>query len=58
MQCVTKELKIWSRDKFGQVTKQLEQLRKNLESLERDDPVANREAILKAKRDLDELLYR
>jgi len=58
LQCVTKELKIWSKDKFGHVTNQLEQLRKDLEALECDDPIANRETILKTKCDLDELLYR
>ena len=58
MQGVTKELRVWSKEKFGNVTTQLEQLRQELESLEQEGPISNREAILKAKRDLDELLYR
>jgi len=58
LQEVTKELKVWSREKFGHVTKQLEQLRGELESLEQADPISNREAILKTKQELDELLYR
>lgn len=58
LQCVTKDLRTWSKDKFSNVTKQLEQLRRELEALEREGPVANRDAILKTKRDLDELLYR
>jgi hypothetical protein len=58
LQSVTKKLKDWSRANFGQVTKELEALRKKVEALERDDPVRNWEAILQAKKKLDELLYR
>ena len=46
------------REKFGHVTRQLEQLRGKLDALERDDPIANRAVILKTKNELDELLYR
>jgi len=58
LKTVTKDLKVWSREKFGHVTRQLEQLRNKLEELECNDPLSNREAILHTKRDLDEVLYR
>lgn len=47
LQCVTKDLRVWSREKFGNVTKQLEQLRQQLDSLEREGPIHNRDVILK-----------
>jgi hypothetical protein len=49
---ITKDLKIWSREKFGHVTRQLEQLRQ-LDSLERDDPISNRAVILQQQEMLD-----
>ena len=49
---------MWSTEKFGHATKELEQLRGELELLEQADPISNREAILKTKQELDELLYR
>ena len=55
---VTKDLKVWSREKFGHVAKQLEQLRAELESLEKADPIANHAATLRTKIELDEMLYR
>jgi len=58
LQYVTKELKAWSKEKFGNVTKELEQLKQELESLEQEGPISYRKAILKAKGDLDELLFR
>lgn len=57
LKIVTKELKVWSRENFGNVAKQLESLRGELEKLEFDDPVGNRAAILSTKRELDEILY-
>jgi hypothetical protein len=50
LQSVTKELKLWSCENFGQVTKQLEELRKEVVALEQDDPVRNWDAILAAKK--------
>lgn len=58
LRSVTKDLREWSRDNFGQVTKQLEELRGEVDMLEREDPIQNWEAIIKAKKNLDELLYR
>lgn len=58
LKIVTRELRQWSRDTFGHVTKRLEELRGVLDSLEHDDPLQNRAAILTAKRERDELLYR
>lgn len=58
LKLVTEDLKSWSRNTFGHVTKQLESLRGDLEKLERDDLINNRDAILNTKRELDELLYR
>jgi hypothetical protein len=55
---ITKDLKIWSREKFGHVTRRLEQLREKLDSLERDDPISNRAVILQTKTELDEQLHR
>lgn len=55
---VTKDLRTWSREKFGHVTGRLEQLRAELDALEKDDPIGNHAAILQAKIELDEMLYR
>jgi len=44
---VTKDLKVWSCEKFGHVTSQLEKLQADLDSLEKADPIANHAAILK-----------
>lgn len=54
---VTSDLKSWSKTNFGQVTKQIEQLRKELERLERNDPIHNRESIVETKSLMDEMLY-
>lgn len=48
----------FGRKSFVHVTKQLESFRGELEKLEREDVIANREAILGTERELDELLYR
>jgi hypothetical protein len=58
LQSITKELKEWSHTNFGQVTKQLEELCKEIDTLEHADPVRNWDAILVSKKKLDELLYR
>ncbi|CAN6234585.1 unnamed protein product [Urochloa humidicola] len=58
LKIVTRDLKQWSSEKFGHVTKKLEKLRRELDTLEYSDPIQNHEAILKTKRELDELLYR
>jgi hypothetical protein len=58
LQVVTKDLKAWSRSNFWQITKQLEELHDEVVSLECDDPIRNWDAILTAKKKLDELLYR
>lgn len=58
LESVTKELKHWSSTTFGHVSKQLESIRGELEQLEMEDAIANREAILAKKRELGELLYR
>ena len=51
-------LKTWSREKFGNVTKEIERLRSLLEQLEGEDNIGNRAEILQVKINLDELLYR
>ncbi|CAN6299204.1 unnamed protein product [Urochloa humidicola] len=58
LRTVTRDLQVWSREQFGHVTKRIEELRKELEALEHDDPVQNRTPIANTKRELDELLYR
>ncbi|CAN6204103.1 unnamed protein product [Urochloa humidicola] len=58
LKIVTADLKTWSRENFGHVTKKLEEVRKELNELEAMDAISNRAAILHTKRELDELLYR
>lgn len=58
LKAVTRELKIWSRNAFGNVTRQMEDLRREPENLERSDPIGNRGAVLSTKRELDDLLYK
>lgn len=58
LKTVASDLQLWSREHFGQITKQIGVLRREIELLERDDPIHNREAIVKAKQELDEVLYR
>lgn len=58
LKIITKDLKEWSKNTFGHVTKQMEGLRGELESLEKAGPIANRDAILDTKCKLDEMLYR
>jgi hypothetical protein len=55
---MTAALSCWSRNKFGHVRKQLEELRQKLATLEGSGPVVNRDQILIVKRELDEVLYR
>lgn len=54
---MTSELKAWSRENFRHVTKSIDQLRQELEQLEKDDP-HNRDLIWATKIRLDEILYR
>lgn len=58
LKTITWALQSWSKEKFGYVRKKIEQLRSHLEILEMENPIRNREQILKSKRELDELLYR
>jgi hypothetical protein len=58
LQRLTEELKIWSKNNFGQVTKKIEELREEMEQLEREDPIQKRAQVLENKAQLDEHLYR
>jgi hypothetical protein len=58
LQRLTEELKIWSKNNFGQVTKKIEELREEMEQLEREDPIQKRAQVLEKKAQLDEHLYR
>jgi hypothetical protein len=51
-------LQSWSRANFGNVTKQIAELKAQLGFLEQSDPVGNRDSIRNTKFQLDELLYR
>jgi archaellum component FlaC len=53
---VTKDLKAWSKENFSNVTKSIQNLRQELERLECDDHVGNKNQLTQAKRELDELL--
>ncbi|WVZ52430.1 hypothetical protein U9M48_003485 [Paspalum notatum var. saurae] len=55
---VASALRIWSREKFGHVNKEIEKLRKELDDLEWEDPVGNRAAICFKVKQLNEILYR
>jgi archaellum component FlaC len=39
---VTKDLKAWSKENFNNVTKSIQNIRRELEKLECDDPVSNK----------------
>ncbi|KAJ1296994.1 hypothetical protein BS78_01G344500 [Paspalum vaginatum] len=55
---VTADLRSRSRETFGNVTKQINMLQIELDGLEGEDPVQNREKIQKTKKEMEELLYR
>lgn len=58
LEIVTTNLRQWSSQNFGNVTRHIEELKKEIERFEWDDPIHNRDYILAAKRELDEVLYR
>lgn len=57
LRALTSDLRTWSRENFGHVTKQMETLKVEMEALEQDDPVSNLDKILEKRKELDELLY-
>jgi hypothetical protein len=58
LKSMTAALKCWSIERFGHVTRKINELRKELELLESDDAIRNRDETLHTKKELDELLYR
>jgi hypothetical protein len=58
LETVTNDLKKWSSQHFGNVTRRIEELKRELERLEWEDPIHNRDKILEAKRELDDVLYK
>jgi hypothetical protein len=57
LETVANELQKWSSENFGNVTKRIVGLRKEIERPEWNDPVQNRDHILEAKRELEEIFY-
>jgi hypothetical protein len=55
---VMKSLRKWSFDKFGAVTKELENIRTRIEELSNHDHIAHQEEIERLSRRMEELLYR
>jgi hypothetical protein len=55
---VMKSLRSWSFQKFGTVTKELESIKEQIESLSSQNHVANQGEIERLSRHMDELLYR
>lgn len=49
LQVVTQDLRVWSKDNFGNVTRRIVELRRELEQLEWNNPIQNRAKILVAK---------
>jgi hypothetical protein len=58
LETVTNDLKVWSNQNFGNITRHITELKKEMERLEWDDPIQNRDKILAAKRELDEIMYK
>jgi hypothetical protein len=55
---MAQDLKVWSSANFGNVTRKIEELRRELQQLEHADPVYRRVEIKNIQYQLDELLYR
>jgi regulator of replication initiation timing len=53
-----KSLKSWSHEKFGAVSKELAQIRKNIQELSEGDHAAHQTELSQLRNHLDELLYR
>jgi hypothetical protein len=58
LQIVMKSLKSWSHEKFGAVSKELAQIRKNIQELNEGDHAAHQTELSQLRNHLDELLYR